>query len=154
MSTFIHGGSALTLDIAGKAHAALYRGDVVMINPAVGSAEDGYTTMDPITGTALAQVAPFGVVLGSAGKSSFAIGEDILIRILGIVDVAMDPAAPSVIGHGVKLKNAATHLSPLGNATWTADAINVRVCGVAHTVSAAGNDHMATVFFNGLSTWG
>ena len=46
MSTFIHGGSALQLDIAGRAHAALTRGDVVQIDPAVGATDDGLSTRD------------------------------------------------------------------------------------------------------------
>ena len=108
--------------------------------------------MDVATGTALAQVAPFGIVLGSAGKSTFAIGEDVLIRILGIVDVTMTAGTPGVVGHGIKLRNAVRTIDPLGNATWTADASGVRVCGVVQALNGTGQS--PTVFFNGLSTWG
>ena len=150
MSTFIHGGSALALDIGARAHAALVAGDVVQINPLVGSAEDGMTTRACVIGTGPAQVAPVGVVLGSAGKSSFATGEDILIRVLGVVDAKF--AAAVSAGHVAKMTGGATTLTSMGNATWAANSNSDHLVAVAHeTLTGAGT---AQVYFNGLGSWG
>lgn len=150
MSTFIHGGSALALDIGARAHAALVAGDVVQINPLVGSAEDGMTTQACVVGTGPAQVAPVGVVLGSAGKSSFASGEDILIRVLGVVDAKFAGAVSA--GHVAKMTNGATTLTSLTNDTWAANSNSTHIVAVAHeTLTGAGT---AQVYFNGLGSWG
>ena len=138
MSTFIHGGSALALDIGARAHAALVAGDVVQINPLVGSAEDGMPTR------------ACGVVLGAAGKSSFATGEDILIRVLGVVDAKF--AAAVSAGHVAKMTGGATTLTSMGNATWAANSNSDHLVAVAHeTLTGAGT---AQVYFNGLGSWG
>ena len=147
MSTFIHGGSALQLDVAARAHAALSRGDIVQIDPAVSATDDGLTTRVPVINDALGQVAPYGVVLGSNGKSTFAIGEDVLIRIMGVCEANMNTA--SVVGEKVVLR-AATSLQAGGDSAFTADASGTRLCGIAHTAGTG----LQTVFFNGLSTWG
>jgi len=147
MSTFIHGGSALQLDVAARAHAALSRGDIVQIDPAVGATDDGLSTRVPVISDALGQVAPYGVVLGSNGKSTFALGEDVLIRIMGVCQANMNTA--SVVGDGVILR-AATSLAPQGASTFTADASGNKLCGIAHTAGTG----LQTVFFNGLTTWG
>jgi len=150
MSTFIHGGSALQLDIAGRAHAALSRGDVVQIDPAVGATDDGLTTRAVgALNTCLDQVAPFGVVLGSNGKSTFAIGEDVLIRIMGVCQVNVQNTA-SGVGEGIQLRASNNDVEGTGGTTWEADASGVRICGVAHTAGTG----LQTVFFNGLTTWG
>lgn len=150
MSTFIHGGSALQLDIAGRAHATLNRGDVVQIDPVVGSTENGLTTRAVgALNTCLDQVAPFGVVLGSNGKSSFAVGEDILIRILGVCEVNVQNTA-SAAGEGIQLRASNNDVEGTGGTTFEVDASGVRICGVAHTAGTG----LQTVFFNGLTTWG
>ena len=150
MSTFMFGGSALKLDIAARAHATLNKGDVVQINPLVGATDDGLTTRVPATGTGPAQVAPMGVVLGSSGKSRFTTGEDVLIRVLGVVDAAF--AGAVVAGHVAVVTNAAMNLTSAGNATWAANSNSVHVAAVAHeTLTGAGT---AQVFFNGLASWG
>ncbi len=155
MSTFMFGGSALALDIAGRAHAALEAGDVVMLDPEASSAADGLTTRTPVVNAGVGQIAPYGVVLGSSGKSSFAVGEDILIRIIGVVNVKMNPASPSVVGELVQIAGGQTYLNPAGGAgAFVATSATVRPCGMAHTVSAAGTDNKADVYFNGLTTWG
>jgi hypothetical protein len=150
MSTFIHGGSALQLDIAGRAHAALTRGDVVQIDPAVGATDDGLSTRDVGNlNNCLDQVAPYGVVLGSNGKSTFAIGEDVLIRIMGVCQVNVQSTA-SGIGEGIQLRVSNNSVEGTGGTTYEGDAATVRVCGIAHTAGTG----LQTVFFNGLSTWG
>ena len=150
MSTFIHGGSGLVLDIGGRAHAALNMGDVVQINPLVSAAEDGYTTQDvDALNTGLSQVSLYGVVLGSAGKSTFAVGEDVLIRIVGVVRVAMAGAATA--GNTVLLNPSNNNCVDSGGTAFAADASTVRIVGAAHeTIAGAG---LATCWFNGLS-WG
>ena len=150
MSTFIHGGSALVLDIAGKAHAALNMGDVVQIDPFVTSLEDGYTTRVPDISNADGQLAPIGVVLGSQGKKSFALGEDVLIRILGVVDVNFSNT--NVAGRSCQLQDGAMTVLDTGGVAFLADATNVRVCGISHTAGTGA--HQSKVFFNGLTTWG
>ena len=150
MSTFIHGGSALVLDIAGKAHAALRAGDVVQIDPMVASLEDGYTTRVPDFSNADGQLAPYGVVLGSPRKDRFALGEDILIRILGVVDVNFSNT--NVAGRSCQVQDGVMTVADTGGVAFLADATNTRVCGISHT--AGSGAHQSTVFFNGLTTWG
>ena len=150
MSNFMFGGSALGLDIGARAHAALERGDVVQINPLVGSTDDGLTTQDCVVGTGPAQLAPIGVVLGSSGKSTFALGEDVLIRILGVVDAKFVGAVTA--GHVAIMTGGARTLTSRTNATWAESSISVHLCAVAHeTLTGAGT---AQVYFNGLGTWG
>ena len=150
MSTFIHGGSALALDIGARAHAALVAGDVVQINPLVGSTDDGMSTQACIVGTGPVQIAPVGVVLGSAGKSTFALGEDVLIRVLGIVDAKFAGAVTA--GHVAIMTNGATTLTSTTNATWAANSNSVHIVACAHeTLAGAGT---AQVYFNGLGSWG
>ncbi|MAH51315.1 hypothetical protein CMI37_36195 [Candidatus Pacearchaeota archaeon] len=150
MSNFMFGGSALALDIGARAHQALSAGDVVQINPLVGSTDDGMTTQDCIVGTGPVQIAPVGVVLGSSGKSSFVTGEDVLIRVLGIVDAAFAGAVTA--GHVAIMTNAARTLTSAGNATWAANSNSVHIVAVAHeTLTGAGT---AQVYFNGLGSWG
>ena len=150
MSTFIHGGSALTLDIAGRAHAELDLGDVVQINPLVGATDDGLTTQVPdALNTCVSQVSLFGVVLGSNGKSKFATGEDVLIRVVGICKVNIQNTG-SGVGEGVKLKAGAMTAEGTGNTTFLADASGAKICAVAHTAGTG----LQTVFFNGMTSWG
>ena len=149
MSTFIHGGSGLELDIGGKAHAALSLGDVVQINPYLAAADDGYSTQAVgALNTSASQAALFGVVLGSNGKSTFALGEDILIRMVGVCQVNVQNTA-SVLNQGIKLRASNNDVESAG-AGFSGDASANRVCGVAHTAGTG----LQTVFFNGLSTWG
>jgi len=150
MSTFTFGGSALQLDVAARAHAALSRGDVVQIDPAVGAADDGLSTRSVGNpNNCLDQVAPFGVVLGSNAKSSFDIGEDVLIRILGVCDVNVQNVA-SGIGEGLQLRVSNNNVEGTGGTTYEGDASTVRICGIAHTAGTG----LQTAFFNGLTTWG
>ena len=150
MSNFMFGGSALALDIAGRAHAALEAGDVVQINPLVGSTDDGLTTQDCVVGTGPAQIAPIGVVLGSSGKSTFATGEDVLIRILGVVDAKFAGAVTA--GHVAIMTDGARTLTSQTNATWAANSDSVHIVACAHeTLGGAGT---AQVYFNGLGSWG
>jgi hypothetical protein len=150
MSTFMFGGSALALDIGARAHAALERGDVVQINPLVGSTDDGLTTQALVVGTGPAQLAPVGVVLGSSGKSTFATGEDVLIRVLGIADAKFVGAVTA--GHVAIMTNGALTLTTAGNSTWAANSNSVHIVAVAHeTLAGAGT---AQVYFNGLGSWG
>jgi hypothetical protein len=150
MSTFIHGGSGLVLDIAGKAHAELDLGDVVQINPLVTATESGYTTQVPDgLNTCVSQVSLFGVVLGSNGKSKFATGEDVLIRVVGICKVNVQNTA-SGIGEGVKLRPSAMTAEGTGNSNYLADASTAKICAVGHTAGTG----LQTVFFNGMTSWG
>ena len=152
MSTFIHGGSALTLDVGAKAHAALSRGDVVMLDPL--AAGDGYTTKLVIINSALGQLAPYGVVLGSNGKSTFAIGEDILIRVIGTCDVLFNTGANSVAGHAVKLTVNQKYAAPVGNANHTSTSTTVRLLGIAHSVSSPTTGQLGSCYINGLTLFG
>lgn len=152
MSTFIHGGSALTLDIGAKAHTDLARGDVVMINPLV--AGEGYETKDVITNSALGQLAPYGVVLGTDGKSSFASGEDILVRVVGSCPVYFNAGANSVVGEAIKLTAGQKYATPVGNANFTATSSTVRLLGIAHTASGPTTDQLGTCYINGLTMFG
>jgi hypothetical protein len=150
MSTFIHGGSGLVLDIAGKAHAELDLGDVVQINPLVTATESGYTTQVPdALNTCVSQVSLFGVVLGSNGKSKFALGEDVLIRVVGICKVNIADTA-SGIGQGVKLRASAMTAEGTAGTAVVLDASGVKLCAVAHTAGTG----LQTVFFNGMTSWG
>ena len=150
MSTFTFGGSALALDIGARAHAALERGDVVQINPLVGSTDDGLTTQALVVGTGPAQLAPVGVVLGSSGKSTFATGEDVLIRVLGVADAKFVGAVNA--GDVADMTNGALTLTTRGNATWVANSNTVHIVAVAHeTLAGPGT---AQVYFNGLGSWG
>lgn len=156
MSTFIHGGSGIQLDVGAKAHAALRRGDVVAINPVITTAgNEGYVTMAVgDLNTAIQQVTMHGVVLGSNGKDSFAIDEDILVRICGIVE------AKCINGTGVgdvlRLTASDDALTDAAAATGIAAqyAVGTRWVGVAHTANATGGDALCRVWFNGLGVWG
>jgi hypothetical protein len=89
-------------------------------------------------------------VLGSNGKNRFALGEDILIRVLGIVDAKFVGAVDA--GHVARMTNGATTLTSLTNATWAESTVSVHIVAVAHeTLAGAGT---AQVYFNGLGTWG
>ena len=150
MSTFMFCGSGLELDIAGRAHGPLSRGDVVQINPLVTATADGYTTQNvDALNSGLSQVSLYGVVLGSNAKNTFAVGEDILIRIVGIVDVAMSGA--TTIGNTVGLTPGANNLTDTGGTAFQADAAASRVVGAAHTATVGAG--IATCWFNGLA-WG
>jgi len=152
MSTFIHGGSALKLDVGAKAHAALSRGDVVEINPLVGSADDGYETRDlPNANTRQKQVSILGVVLGSAGKSTFAIGEDVLIRLVGVCDAAFSASTTAGLLAVPNWDAPANNFVSTAAGTYSAPSNHNRILGVIHeTRSGAG---LAKVFINSLSSW-
>ena len=154
MSTFIHGGSALTLDVGAKAHAALSRGDVVEINPLVASGDDGYETRTlAAANTRAKQVSIVGVVLGSAGKSTFAIGEDVLIRIVGVCDAAFS-GTTTISPTQVAVPNwagGANNFVATGEGVYSAPAANSRIVGVIHEARTGAG--LAKVFINGLSSW-
>jgi hypothetical protein len=154
MSTFIHGGSALTLDIGAKAHAALSRGDVVAVNTLVASGSDGYETKAIGNGnTGDQQVEIYGVVLGSVGKSTFAIGEDILLRVVGVCDAALSATAtiaPTQVGK-INFAGPANNLVPTAVGTYSAPAGGNRT--VATIQEARTGAGLAKVFINGMSSW-
>ena len=156
MSTFIHGGSPLTLDVGAKAHAALSRGDIVAINPVDTDVDDeGYITMAVgDLNTAIQQVTMHGVVLGSNAKDTFVTGEDILVRIVGTCParVINGTAAGEVLRLTVNnpnLTNAAA-----GTAAAAGYAAATRWIGVAHAGNASGGDALARCYINGLGVWG
>ncbi len=153
MSTFIHGGSALVLDVAAKAHAALSRGDVVMIDPR-DTADDGYTTMavDALD-KVWHQVAIPGVVLGSAGKSTFATGEDVLIRICGVVDAKLNTGATK--NDAVKLTANNDYLSHVAAATgFTANASATFVIGTCLENGPGAGQALKKCFINAFNQRG
>jgi archaellum biogenesis ATPase FlaH len=152
MSTFIHGGSALTLDIGAKAHAALSRGDVVMLDPL--AAGDGYTTKLVIIDSALGQLAPYGVVLGTAGKSTFATGEDVLIRIVGTCDVLFAVAGDSVAGQAVKLVLNQKYAVGTGSTAHVPTTTANRLLGIAHIASTPASGQLGSCYINGLTLFG
>lgn len=149
MSTFTFGGSGLQLDIAGTAHQALSRGDVVGINPLVAGA--GVTTISVgDLDDRVQQATIYGVVLGSNGKSAFDTGEDVLLRIIGVCDAAF--SAATTAGHAAQINPSANNLDDVAVGSFTANAAGVRTVGVVHeTLAAAG---VGSCWFNGLTSWG
>jgi len=154
MSTFIHGGSGLTLDVGAKAHAAVSRGDCLEINPLVASGDEAYETRSLTSANTRAkQVSIVGIVLGSNGKSTFATGEDILLRVVGICDAALSGTA-TISPTQVLIANyagPANNLIPTAEGGYATGAANSRVMGVVHEARTGAG--LAKVFINGLSSW-
>jgi hypothetical protein len=155
MSTFIHGGSALKLDVGAKAHAALEEGDVVGINPTTVGSDEGYSTIAVgDLNTAIQQVTMHGVVLGVPGKNSFATGEDVLIRIVGAVDVKATNGTAAGEVLRLTVNNKYLTDAAAGTAATAQYAAATRWFGVAHTANATGGVAIVRAYVNGFGFFG
>jgi len=149
MSTFMFGGSGLTLDIGARVGEASHsRGDVVQINPLVGSEDAGFSTqnVDDLD-SGPSQTALYGVVLGTDARDSFTRGEDILVRIVGMVQANVGNTA--VAGQTLVLTAGANNLTDAGGTAFSASVSGNRPVGVAHEAGTG----LLTVWFN-IFSWG
>ena len=92
MSGFLHGGSALTLDIGVKntTGLSLQHGDVVQVALLNADSADGFSVVIPdVAAATVGQYAPMGVVQAPSGHS-IPNNESMTIRILGVTDVSLD----------------------------------------------------------------
>jgi len=90
MSGFLHGGSALTLDIGVKntTGLSLQRGDIVQIALLNSDSADGYNVVIPsIANDTIGQHAPYGVVQAPVGLE-IPNTEEMIVRIMGVTDIS------------------------------------------------------------------
>mgnify|MGYP003680844680 CR=1 FL=1 len=157
MSTFIHGGSGLELDVGARAHAALSRGDVVGIDTLNTATNDGQSTCAiGNLNTRAQQAMVYGVVLGSNGKSTFAVGEDVLLRVIGVCDAAVSATTTSLPTGAtqVGILNAAgpaNNLVPTAEGGYSAPAAGNKIVAVIQETRTGA---LCRVWFNGLGVWG
>ena len=100
--------------------------------------------------TAIQQVTVHGVVLGSNGKDRFVTNEDILVRIVGMVDAKC--VTGTAAGEVMRLTVSDDVLTDAvaGTTATTAYAAATRWIGVAHEANATGADAVIRVWFNGM----
>ncbi|HIA03328.1 MAG TPA: hypothetical protein EYN66_15710 [Myxococcales bacterium] len=150
MSTFMFGGSGLQLDIGAKnaTGATVNAGDILAIDASLVGADGGFDAIIPLHTTSAHLVNIHGVVIGSSTKSSFTNGEEILLRVVGLIDAKVVNGIG--VGDALAIADGSDALAAAA-AFATPPAVTDIILGVAHAANASGGDLVVACFINGMT---
>ena len=139
-----------TITVRLEAHAAISKGDVVAVSPAVFTDNEDtiphfYKTQTQAAGNASVDDAQFGIF--AVALESVASGAKGLFALSGIVDAATDGTADVAVGNGVEADGAANNLN-------VATTPGRKVLGYALEARTADSVGLVKVMFDGVNGFG